>query len=101
MMWRRPSLPAKPKIAVLGFEAFDLKPQRPAGGEDKLHNARGRLGFLEANIQEIENERLVSTMKAQAGDLENTSEMQACPAALAARASPIFRGGPHPIEPGR
>ena len=66
MMWRRPSLPAKPKIADFGFEAFDLKPQRPAGGEDKLHKARGRLGFLEADIQEIENERLVSTMKAQA-----------------------------------
>jgi len=68
--------PAKPKIADFGFEAFDLKPQRTAGGEDKLHNARGRLGFLEADIQEIENERLVSTMIAQARDLENTPEMQ-------------------------
>jgi hypothetical protein len=101
MMWRRPRLPAQPKIADFGFEAFDLKPQRPAGGEDKLHNARGRLGFLEADIQEIENERLVSTMKAQARDLENTPEMQARPAALAARASHFFRRGPHPIEPRR
>src|SRR3984893_14058885 len=99
MMWRRLRLPAKPKIADLGCEAFDLKPQRPAGGEDKLHNPRGRLGFLEADIQEVENERLVSAMKAQARDLENTSEMQACPAALGARASPFFRGGLHPIEP--
>jgi hypothetical protein len=69
MMWRRPRLPAKSKIADFGFGAFDLKPQRAAGGEDKLHQARGRLGFLEADIQEIENERLVSTMKAQARNL--------------------------------
>src|ERR1700730_4338887 len=101
MMWRRPRLPAQPKIADFGFEAFDIKPQRPAGGEDKLHKARGRLGFLEADIQEIENERLVSTVKAQARDLENTPEMQTRPAALAARVSPFFRGGPHPIEPRR
>jgi hypothetical protein len=101
MMWRRPSLPAKPKIADFGFEAFDLKPQRPAGGEDKLHKARRRRGFLEADIQEIENERLVSTMKAQARNLENTPKMQTRPAALAVRASPFFGGGPHPIEPRR
>src|ERR1700730_7839643 len=101
MMWRRPSLPAKPKIADFGFEAFDLKPHRPARGEDKLHKARGRLGFLEADIQEIENERLVSTMKAQARDLEHAPEMQARPAALGARASPFLRGGLHPIEPRR
>jgi hypothetical protein len=52
-------LPAKSKIADFGFEAFDLKPQRAAGGEDKLHKPRGGLGFLEADIQEIEDERLV------------------------------------------
>jgi len=100
MMWRRPRLPAKPKIADFGFEAFDLKPQGPAGGKDKLNKARGRLGFLKTDIQEIENERLVSTMKAQARDLENTPEMQARPAALATASAAALRGV-DPVEPRR
>src|ERR1700730_13786648 len=40
MMWRRLRLPAKAKIADLGFEAFDLKPPRPAGGDYTLLTPR-------------------------------------------------------------
>jgi hypothetical protein len=101
MNWRRLRLPADSKIPDLGFEAFDMKPQRAASGKDEFHNASWRRGFLEANVQEIENEGFVLVMKAKARDLENAPEMQARPATLAARRARLSRGGANPIEPRR
>ena len=61
--------PAVPEIADFSFQAFDLKPQRPAGRKYHFHNpGRGRR-FTEGDVEYIEDLAAIPVAKTPAGNL--------------------------------
>src|SRR5262249_21936334 len=47
--------PGRPQIGKLGFQAFDLEPQRPPARENEIHDPGGRIGLGKFDREEVEH----------------------------------------------